>query len=108
MKVIGESATGEEAIRLARDLIPDVVLMDVQMPGIGGLEATRKMLRHNPLLKVLALTVLEDEPYPSRLLQAGAAGYITKGSSTAEMVQAIRMLHAGKRYVSAEVAQQLA
>lgn len=108
IKVIAEGSTGEEAVRLMRELSPDVIIMDIQMPGIGGLEATRKMIRYNPLVKILALTVLEDEPYPSRLLQAGAAGYITKGSSTAEMVQAIRMLHAGKRYVSAEVAQQLA
>lgn len=108
MKVIGESATGEEAIRLAKTLIPDVVLMDVQMPGIGGLEATRKMIRHNPDLKILALTVCDDEPYPSRLLQAGAAGYITKGCDPDEMIRAIRTVHAGQRYISSEIAQQLA
>ncbi len=108
MKVVGESATGEEAIRLAKTLIPDVVLMDVQMPGIGGLEATRKMIRHNPDLKVLALTVCDDEPYPSRLLQAGAAGYITKGCDPDEMIRAIRTVHAGQRYISSEIAQQLA
>lgn len=108
IKVIAEGSTGEEAIKLVRELAPDVVIMDVQMPGIGGLEATRKMIRYNPMVKILALTVLEEEPYPSRLLQAGAAGYITKGSSTEEMVKAIRMLHAGKRYVSSGVAQQLA
>ncbi len=108
MKVVGESATGEEAIRLAKSLIPDVVLMDVQMPGIGGLEATRKMIRHNPDLKVLALTVCDDEPYPSRLLQAGAAGYITKGCAPDEMIRAIRTVHVGQRYISSEIAQQLA
>lgn len=108
MKVVGESATGEEAIRLAKTLIPDVVLMDVQMPGIGGLEATRKMIRHNPDLKVLALTVCDDEPYPSRLLQAGAAGYITKGCDPDEMIRAIRTVHAGQRYISSGIAQQLA
>ena len=74
VKVVGEAGTGEEAIRLAKEFIPDVVLMDVQMPGIGGLEATRKMIRHNPDIKILALTVCDDEPYPSRFLQAGAAG----------------------------------
>lgn len=108
MKVVGESATGEEAIRLVKTLIPDVVLMDVQMPGIGGLEATRKMIRHNPDLKILALTVCDDEPYPSRLLQAGAAGYITKGCDPDEMIRAIRTVHAGQRYISSEIAQQLA
>ncbi len=108
IKVVGEASTGEEAIRLAKELIPDVVLMDVQMPGIGGLEATRKMLRHNPDIKILALTVFGDEPYPSRLLQAGAAGYITKGCDADEMIRALRTVHAGQRYISSEIAQQLA
>ncbi len=108
MKVVGEVSSGEEAIRLAKELLPDVVLMDVQMPGIGGLEATRKMIRHNPDLKILALTVCDDEPYPSRLLQAGAAGYITKGCDPDEMIRAIRTVHSGQRYISSEIAQQLA
>lgn len=108
IKVIGEAGTGEEAIKLAKDLEPDVVLLDVQMPGIGGLEATRKMLRHNPDIKILALTVFEDEPYPSRLLQAGAAGYITKGCDTEEMIKAIKTVHLGQRYISSGIAQQLA
>ena len=108
IKVVGEASTGEEAVKLAKECIPDVVLMDVQMPGIGGLEATRKMLRHNPDLKVLALTVYGGEPYPSRLLQAGAVGYITKGCAPDEMVRAIRSVHSGQRYLSSEIAQQLA
>jgi len=108
IQVIGEARTGEEAIKLTKELVPDVVIMDLQMPGIGGLEATRKMLRHNPMVRVLALTVCDDEPYPSRLLQAGAAGYITKGCSAEEMVKAIRLLHGGERYLCYEVAQQLA
>ena len=108
IKVVGEVSTGEEAIRSAKELIPDVVLMDVQMPGIGGLEATRKMIRHNPDVKILALTVCEDEPYPSRLLQAGAAGYITKGCDAEEMIRAIRAVNSGQRYISSEIAQQLA
>lgn len=108
IKVLGEASTGEEGIRIAKELIPDVVLMDVQMPGIGGLEATRKMIRHNPDIKILALTVFDDEPYPSRLLQAGAAGYITKGCDAEEMIRAIRTIHSGQRYISSEIAQQLA
>jgi two-component system invasion response regulator UvrY len=108
IKVIGEASTGEEAIRIAKELIPDVVLMDVQMPGIGGLEATRKMIRHNPDIKILALTVFDDEPYPSRLLQAGAAGYITKGCDAEEMIRGIRTVYSGQRYISSEIAQQLA
>src|SRR3990167_5015913 len=108
LKVIGEASTGEEAVRLAKELIPDVVVMDIQMPGIGGLEATRKMLRYNPDIKILALTVYEDEPYPSRVLQAGAAGYITKGCGAEEMVRAIRTIYSGQRYISPDIAQQLA
>lgn len=108
IKVIGETDNGEEAIRLAKELIPDVVLMDIQMPGIGGLEATRKMMRHNPDVKILALTVHQDEPFPSRFLQAGAAGYITKGSNAEEMIRAIRTVQSGQRYISPEIAQQIA
>lgn len=108
LKVVGECGTGEEAVRQAKELIPDVVLLDVQMPGIGGLEATRKMMRHNPDIKILALTIYGDEPYPSRLLQAGAAGYITKGCAADEMIRAIRTVHSGQRYISSEIAQQLA
>lgn len=108
IKVIGEASSGEEAIKLMRETSPDVVIMDIQMPVIGGLEATRKMIRYNPMLRVLALTICEDEPYPSRLLQAGAAGYITKGCNAEEMIKAIRLLHSGERYISPDIAQQLA
>ena len=108
IKVVGEAKSGEEAIQLIRQLDVSVVLMDVKMPGIGGLEATRKLLRIKPELKIIAVTVYGDEPFPSRLLQAGAAGYITKGSRLEDMVQAIRAVYAGQRYISPEVAQQLA
>jgi two-component system, NarL family, invasion response regulator UvrY len=108
LKVVGEVASGEEAVLQAKELIPDVVVMDVHMPGIGGLEATRKMLRHNPDIKILALTIYEDEPYPSRLLQAGASGYITKGCDPEEMIRAIRTIYSGQRYISPGIAQQIA
>jgi two-component system invasion response regulator UvrY len=108
LKVIGEASTGEEAVKIAREKHPNVVLMDVRMPGIGGLEATRKLLRADPDIKVIALTVCGEEPFPSKLLQAGAAGYLTKGSALDEMVQAIHSVYHGKRYISPEVAQQLA
>lgn len=108
IKVIGEASSGEDAVKVAREKRPNVVLMDVRMPGIGGLEATRKLLRGDPDIKVIALTVCDEEPFPSKLLQAGAAGYLTKGSDLEEMVQAIHSVHHGKRYISPEVAQQLA
>ena len=108
IEVVGEAASGEEAIDLVPKLKPNVVLMDVNMPGMGGLEATKRLTRLAPDSKVLVVTVYGDEPYPSRVLQAGAIGYMTKGASVDEMVQAIRCVNIGKRYISPEVAQQLA
>ena len=108
LQVIGQAESGEAAIKKSRELKPDVVLMDVKMPGIGGLEATRKLLRSHPDIKVIAVTVCEEDPFPTRLLQAGAAGYLTKGAALDEMVQAIRMVFAGQRYISPQIAQQLA
>lgn len=108
LQVIGQAESGETAIKKSRELKPDVVLMDVKMPGIGGLEATRKLLRSHPDIKVIAVTICEEDPFPTRLLQAGAAGYLTKGAALDEMVQAIRMVFAGQRYISPQIAQQLA
>lgn len=108
IKVIGEARSGEEAVKMAKEKRPHVVLMDVKMPGIGGLEATRKMLRNDPDVKIVALTVCGGEPFPTKLLQAGASGYLTKGAGIDEMVNAIRAVNAGKRYLGPEIAQQLA
>tara|TARA_R110000868_G_scaffold353876_1_gene615048 strand:+ start:599 stop:1249 length:651 start_codon:yes stop_codon:yes gene_type:complete len=108
LNVVGEAKSGEEAVRIARELRPDVVLMDVKMPGIGGLEATKKIVRLDSNIKVLAVTIYGEEPFPSRLLQAGASGYLTKGSSIDEMINAIQTVFAGQKYLSPEVAQQLA
>jgi len=108
IKVVGQAASGEEAVRLVRELSPDVVLMDVQMPGIGGLEATRKIQRIDEGIRVIAVTVCDEEPFPSRLLKAGAAGYLTKGADLQEMVRAIRVVSVGQKYISAEIAQQMA
>ena len=106
--VVGEACSGEEALRDVREFNPDVVLMDAKMPGIGGLEATRKLLRQNADVRVIAVTVCGDEPFPTRFLQAGASGYLTKGAALDEMVKAIRLVHSGQRYISPDVAQQLA
>jgi len=106
--VVGEACSGEDALRDVRESNPDVVLMDAKMPGIGGLEATRKLLRQNADVRVIAVTVCGDEPFPTRFLQAGASGYLTKGAALDEMVKAIRLVHSGQRYISPDVAQQLA
>jgi len=108
IKVVGEACSGEDAVAKARGLRPDVVLMDANMPGIGGLEATRRLLRFDPDVKVIAVTVHGDEPYPTRFMQAGAAGYVTKGADIQEMVIAIRQVASGKRYLTPEIAQQMA
>ncbi len=108
IKVVGEARTGEDAIKLGRKLKPQVVLMDVKMPGIGGFEATRKLLRSDPDIKVLIVTICNNDLYPARLLQVGASGYLTKGASMEEMVQAIRAVNSGQRYISPEIASRLA
>ncbi len=108
IKVVGEASSGEDAVKLCRKLNPNVVLMDVRMPGIGGIEATRKLVRQDPDLKILVLTTCDNDLFPSRLLQLGASGYLTKGCSMDEMVQAIRAVNAGQRYISPEIANRLA
>ena len=89
IEVIGQAESGEEAISLVRRQPPNVVLLDVNMPGIGGVETTRRLLQTAPETKVLAVSGLAEEPYPSLLLKAGAKGYITKGAPVTEMVRAI-------------------
>jgi two-component system, NarL family, invasion response regulator UvrY len=108
IKVVGEAKSGEDAVKMARKLKPQVVLMDVKMPGIGGFEATRKLVRMDPDIKVLILTICDNDLYPARLLQVGAAGYLTKGVSMEEMVQAIKTVFSGQRYISPEIASRLA
>lgn len=108
MQVVGEATSGEEALRFCRELHPDVVLMDVKMPGIGGLEATRALVRQQPAVRVIAVSACDDDPFPSRLLQAGAAGFVTKGAPFSEVVRAIRKVVSGQRYLSTEVAAQMA
>lgn len=108
LKVVGQAGSGEEALDLARSLSPDIILMDVRMPGIGGLEATRKLTQRHPEIKVIAVTACEDDPFPSRLMQAGARGYLTKGTDMQEMLLAIRQVAAGNYYLNPYIAQQMA
>ncbi|WP_028669984.1 UvrY/SirA/GacA family response regulator transcription factor [Saccharospirillum impatiens] len=108
IEVIKEGASGEDAIRLAKEHEPDVIMMDVRMPGIGGIEATRKIHRQFPDIRIIAVTACGDDPFPARLLQAGAAGYLTKGASSEEMVLAVRTVVAGQKYLAPNVAQKLA
>ncbi len=108
ISVVGEASSGEDGISKAKELRPDVVLMDANMPGIGGLEATRRLLRYDPDIKVIVVTVHTEEPYPTKFMQAGAAGYITKGTDIEDMVVAIKQVATGKRYLDPQVAQNMA
>lgn len=106
IEVVGEAESGEEALRLTQRLAPDIVLMDVNMPGgMGGIEATRRLGRSAPASRVIALTVLGDDPFPDQLREVGALGYLTKGCPAEELVRAIRAVAAGRPYVDAQVAQ---
>ncbi len=108
IKVVGEAQSGETAVTFCRQHHPDVILMDMNMPGIGGLEATRKILRIRPDVRIIVLTIHSENPFPTKVMQAGAAGYLTKGAAPDEMIQAIRLVHSGQRYISQEIAQQMA
>ena len=108
IEVVEEADSGEKALEKVRLTKPDVVLMDINMPGIGGFEATSRMSKTHPESKIIALTVHVVGPLPKRILEAGAAGYLTKGCPVQEMVEAIQKVHSGKRYIAPSIAQQLA
>ncbi|KJZ09567.1 response regulator [Marinomonas sp. SBI22] len=108
LQVVGCAASGEEAISLTKEQQPDIVLMDVHMPGIGGLGATKEIKRLVPKTKVIALSALDDNPYPTKLIEAGASGYITKGIALDEMIGAIEKVAKGGKYISSDVAQKMA
>jgi len=99
IEVVGEAGSGEEAVRLARSLVPDVVLMDVVMPGMSGIEATRPALEAAPGAKVLVLSMQDDPHYVREAFEAGASGYVLKEAADSEVVQAVRDVAAGNRYV---------
>lgn len=108
--VIAEADSGEAAIEQCRQRHEDidVILMDVTMPGIGGMEATRRISQQWPGIGIIIITVHADGPLPKRLLKGGAKGYLTKGNEVSEMVAAIRDVYGGGRYIAKDIAQQLA
>ncbi|NOR71820.1 MAG: response regulator [Methylomarinum sp.] len=108
LEVVGVAQCGETALELLNDISPDVVLMDINMPGIGGIEACRRILQLHKKIKVIALSIHNDGPIPQQLLKLGAVGFISKGSPVDEMVAAVRTVMNGKRYLCSEVANNLA
>ncbi|MBK0004726.1 UvrY/SirA/GacA family response regulator transcription factor [Erwinia sp. S43] len=108
IQVVGEANCGEDAVKWCRGNNVDVVLMDMNMPGIGGLEATRKIVRYSPDAKVIMLTIHTESPLPAKVMQAGASGYLSKGAAPQEVVNAIRSVNAGQRYIASDIAQQMA
>ena len=106
--VVAEGASGEDAIKICRDQQVDIILMDIKMPGIGGYGAVRTLSKVNSETKILIVSVYSDDMYPTRLLQAGAKGYITKASSKSDMVRAIRSIYQGQHYISPEIANIMA
>ncbi len=108
IEVVGEAESGEVALPLIRRSHPDVVLCDLHLPGLSGLEITERIVRAPDASKVIIVSVLEDGPMPRRLLEAGASGYIGKGGDATELLRAIRDVALGKRYLGASIAQNLA
>jgi DNA-binding NarL/FixJ family response regulator len=107
VELVGEATTGEEAVSLAAELQPDVVVMDVQMPGIGGIEATRRIIRDGPNIRILVVTMFEDDGTVFQAMRAGARGYVLKGANYAEMLRAIRAVGTGEAIFSPKIAVRL-
>ena len=107
MEVVAEASDGEEAIRMSRELSPDVVLMDISMPGINGFKATSEIRKQNPAVKILALTMHEDDSYLHQMLRAGADGYVPKKAADTELMAAIRASYRGEHFIHSSVASGL-
>ena len=107
IRVLAEAQSGEDSYQLVHDLKPNITVMDINMPGIGGLEAIGRLRRRNPKEKIIALTVHETEPFPSRVLAAGAQGYLSKRCAPQELLQAIRKVHRGETFVTPQIIREI-
>ena len=107
IQVVAEAGNGNEALKMVQDLRPDVVLMDIAMPIMGGLEATRKIVKGFPETKVLVLTQYDDKEYVFPVIEAGASGYISKTAASSELASGIRSVYRGDSYLSPSVAKLL-
>jgi two-component system, NarL family, invasion response regulator UvrY len=108
IRVVAEADSGEEAVRLYPEVRPDVLVMDISMPGIGGLEAIGRIVAKDPDARILVLSAHADAMHARRVMKAGALGYLSKRSAGEELVHAIGQVHQGKTFIEASIAQQLA
>lgn len=106
--VVGQAKNGEEAIQLTQKLEPDVILMDLKMPGIGGLEATKRLLLKHPSIKIITISSCDDPLFPNRLIRAGAKAYLTKDANPDEIIKAIKTVVRGEVYLSEIIAHKIA
>ena len=108
IEVVGEADSGDVALPQIRRLKPDVVLCDLHLPGLSGLEITERIVKGDHGTKVIIVSVLEDGPMPKRLLEAGASGFVGKGGDSKELIRAVHDVAIGKRYLATSIAQNLA
>jgi DNA-binding NarL/FixJ family response regulator len=106
-EVVGEAATGEEVVALAGELKPDIILMDIQMPGLNGIEATRRILRSDPGIGVVVVTMFEQDDSVFAAMRAGARGYVLKGADADEVVKVVRAVAEGDAHFGPDIAQRL-
>jgi len=105
--IIADCENGEDAIRVTRELIPDIILMDINMAPINGFDTTKKILSENPSLKVIGISVNNQPSYASKMLEIGGKGFVTKGSSFDELTNAILKVHNGGKYICEEIKRQI-
>ncbi len=108
IEIVGEASDGERGLALLRTLEPDVALVDVHMPGISGIEVTERARKLKLPTRIVIVSMVSEAPFPKRLLEAGASGYLSKGCAAAELLRAVRQIADGRRYIAPEIAEVMA
>ena len=108
IRIVGEAADGQEAIQKILETNPDVILLDISMPGMDGLDVTKQLKAIDPKVRILILTMHAEEQYAPRLMRAGAMGYVTKHAAPEELYKAIQAVHSGRRFISSTLAENMA